>query len=118
MALAARWKTAQKRAVTERLLVEMDGLCRRNGADFAVIMLWENDEAKSYHRAFCEAVGIAFSDCVYDLTPDRKIHAEGHPNAVLNDLWATHSDERVGTKLRLVSDRPRVVEGRRFHRGG
>jgi hypothetical protein len=109
MDLATRWRIAQKRAVTERLLVDMDGLCRRNGVDFAVIMLLGNDEAKSHYKAFCETVGIAFSDCAYDLTHERRIRGEGHPNAVLNDLWATRIDEQVGTKLRSLSDRPRVV---------
>jgi hypothetical protein len=113
MSLATQSREAQKRAVTERLLVEMNGLCCRNGAEFAVIMLFGTDEGTSRYKAFCEAEGIAFYDCVYELTPDRQIRGEGHPNAVLNDLWATRIDKQIGTKLRLLSDCPWVGEGRR-----
>src|SRR5262249_52485027 len=39
MKLTSRPRTAKRQTVTERLLEEMDGLCRRNGAQFAVILL-------------------------------------------------------------------------------
>lgn len=104
--LLAKPRTAQKRGVTERLLIEMDGLCRRNNADFAVIMLLAPEESRSHYRAFCAAQKIAWYDCTYSLTKDRQIPGEGHPNSTLNELWAQRISEQLGAKLRPETYRP------------
>jgi hypothetical protein len=84
----------------------MDGVCRRNGADFAVIMLVASDKVKSHYLAYCQARGIKCYDCVYPLTRDMEIVGDGHPNGALNELWARRIDEQI--RPELVALNPRV----------
>jgi hypothetical protein len=79
-------------------------VCRRNGAEFAVILLLAGDEARSHYLAYCQARGIKCYDCVYALTRDMEIPGDGHPNAALNELWARRIDEQLRPKLLSLSE--------------
>jgi hypothetical protein len=83
------WKReSRKRVVTQRVLIEMDKLSRKFGAEFRpVLLLMDESTQKSYHQFF-QKNGIQFIDCNYAMEPQFRVPGEGHPNEKLNTLWA------------------------------
>ena len=74
--------------VTQRVIIEIDKLSRKFGAEFRpVLLLMDESTQKSYHRFFQEN-GIRFIDCIYPFEPKFRVPGEGHPNEKLNALWA------------------------------
>jgi hypothetical protein len=118
--LTNRPRTAQKQAVTERLIDEMDSLCRRNSADFAVIAL---TYAGNY-LAHCKARGIACYEVAVPFNPDTmSILGDGHLNAALNDASprltprARRLRSQVGrNQCTRCSSRVPSRQGRAWHR--
>lgn len=93
-----RWKTyertKQRRAVTERLLLEMDKLCRSNRSTFVMAFLQGGDlqnggAALPDYRQFCNANGITFVNCVHPFDRTMQVRGEWfHPNGQMNALWS------------------------------
>ncbi len=89
----------QKRAVTKKLLREMNDLCQSVQARLLVVMLgaFKKGEILDYAK-FLRTQRIDFVDCALDLTPDLIVKGEIHPNAVANDFWAQCIDEYLVTR--------------------
>ena len=92
-----KWSTsrnaAQSRPVTEKLVLEMDALCKTHGAKFVLAFLKGRDDLEggpglSHYADYCRSRGIRFVDCVHPFTNDMMVPGEGHPNGRMNDLWA------------------------------
>jgi len=79
----------QQTEATRRLLVEMDQLCKANGAELTVAVLYlDRAEKKEEYLSFLASKGIRALDCVALLTPDNVVINEGHPNGKVHDYWA------------------------------
>jgi hypothetical protein len=83
-----RSRANQSRAVTERLLLEMDRLVKRNGARFSVALLHFTPAAKAHYVKFLEAHGVDFVDCAFPMTPAMQVRGEYHPNGKMNTRFA------------------------------
>jgi hypothetical protein len=98
MKLKTRERVAQKRAVSDELILEMDRLCRTNGAIFVVAYLKSNDDLEggeplSHYRQFSATHGIKFINCVHPCGDDMRVPGEWlHPNGKMNDLWVDDID--------------------------
>jgi hypothetical protein len=101
--LATLSRNAQKRGVTEKLILEMRDLCRSNGAEFAVAILLANGEKKAHYIRFYRTNQIDFVDCARGLAPEFQVPGEGHPNGKLNSLWAASLDLALGPRLISLS---------------
>ena len=90
-------RVGQKQAVTERLLVEMDHLCRSRRVPFAVVFLSGfRPRVKEHYMEFLREQEIQYLDCDFPLTPEFRVPVEGHPNARAHARWA----ECVGEAIR------------------
>jgi hypothetical protein len=104
--LMARHRTAQRAAVTEQLLLEMQRASESRGADFVVVFLFANAENKARYSAFLESHGVSFADCARPLLPEFQVPADGHPNEKLNAVWADCIAEAIGKRLKLRDPGP------------
>src|SRR5262249_40029665 len=76
-----RARAKQGRAVTQRLMLEMNHLSAAHGARFAVVLLHlDTPAAKDDYTAFLGRNGIDVIDCAYPLTPAMLVPRESHPN--------------------------------------
>ncbi|OAD24134.1 exported protein [Candidatus Thiomargarita nelsonii] len=99
MKLKTWGRDSQKRRVTEKLLLEMNSLCQKKGTQFAVILLSCNTETKFHYINFLKNNHINYIDCVYPLTSERQVPVDGHPNRVMNTLWADCIGEALGDTI-------------------
>jgi hypothetical protein len=76
----------QRHAVTGKLVLAMDALCRERGASLLVAVLWAPQTRAFYVRELGRA-GVAVADCALDLTPELSIPGDGHPNAAATARW-------------------------------
>jgi hypothetical protein len=97
--LGAKERVAIKRDVTQRLMLEMDGLCKQNKADFSVILLAMNRQDKEYYTGFLNRKKVTTIDCVRPLTPGMMVPGEDHPNGRLNTIWADCIAKAVGNSI-------------------
>jgi hypothetical protein len=95
-----RSRERQRRAVTERLLLEMNRLVRRNGARFCVALLHFSRAAKVHYMKFLTSHGVDFVDCAYPMTPAMRVKGEYHPNGKMNTRFA----ECLAAKIRADGD--------------
>lgn len=79
---------AQRRRVTQQLLLEMRDLCVRHGVAFEVVFLQAQPAVARRYARFLAANAIAFSDCVVPIPPEMRVPGEGHPNGAVNAQWA------------------------------
>jgi hypothetical protein len=121
MALVASARNAQRRRVTERLLTQMDRLCRSNGTAFAVLLLHASRDSATHYLGYCRGEGIECHDVLSPMTADLRLPGDNHPNAKQNQIWAERIDHLIGRKLRLAQaghrrmppeDAARVASGR------
>ena len=80
-------RRTQKRAVTERILLEMASVSRRFGSEFIVALLDYNRDAIKRWARFLTARRVRYADCGFPYAGMRVI-GEGHPNGELNTRWA------------------------------
>jgi hypothetical protein len=105
-------RAAQGRAVTERLLVEMEARSRRHGSGFAVVLLSVGPDAKAHYPTFLARSGIRVADCARPVTAAYQVPGEGHPNDRLTTIWSRCIERELGDVLRALSDRTaRVTPG-------
>jgi len=102
---AARSRTSQRAAVTERLLLEMKSACKASGTDFAVVFLYMNDENKARYSELLRKHEVAFADCAQPLLPAFQVPADGHPNEKLHAIWANCISEVIRARLERVDAR-------------
>jgi hypothetical protein len=94
-------RKAQRRRVTERLLAEMDGTCRSEGAPFAVLLLQASRETALHYLQYCKTERIDCYNVLSPMTADFRLSGDTHPNAKQNRIWADQIDDLIGAKLRL-----------------
>ncbi len=105
--LRARERTAQRAAVTEQLLLEMQRASEASGADFVVVFLYASADNRARYSELLGKHGVAFADCAQPLLPAFQVPADGHPNEKLNAVWADCIAEAIGRRLeRLERSRP------------
>ena len=97
-------RTLQKRIVTEKLLLEMQNLCKKNNAQFIVAIL-NMGEIKPQYINFFKDHNIRCIDCAYPLTEDFQIPCDGHPNAKMNSLWAHCIGEAISRNISQLGAR-------------
>ena len=89
--VAAEGRGTTGRAVTDRLLVELDRNARSAGSRLVVVTLsqWMLGSARHYKALFAEH-GITFVDCRHPkfFAPEMSVPIYGHPNAAMNTHWA------------------------------
>jgi hypothetical protein len=87
----ARTRTAAARAVTERLLLELDRVVRDAGGRLLVVTLsqWMPGSFGHYGRLLARH-GVASADCRHPefLSPAMQVPGYGHPNATMHAHWA------------------------------
>lgn len=88
-------RVAQKRAVTERVLLEMRDLCARHGIPFAVVFLQGSLPVVRQYARFLHQNGIPFADCVVPIPPALRVPGEGHPNGAVNARWASCVEQKL-----------------------
>ncbi len=98
-----RNRAPQKRNVTEKLLVEMNTLCQHNQAKLFVVLLSMGKNAKSHYKTFLQHNHINFLDCVYPMTPERRLSDDWHPNGTMNSLWANCIGEAMSDVVSKIS---------------
>jgi hypothetical protein len=86
-AFATRHRTAQGRRVTELLLLEMNALAERHGAELYVVMFYSSAAGREHYKAFLAQHAVRFIDCALPITPDMAVPGDGHPNGALNSAW-------------------------------
>lgn len=94
--LESRQRISQRRAVTEQLLVEMSGLCRKKGIRFLVAVLVQEPGSGDY-RDFLQQSRIHYADCLHPKygTLEFTSVRDGHPNELMNEFWAS----RIGLAI-------------------
>jgi hypothetical protein len=85
---AARKRTPQQRAVTERLLLEMQNLAQQHGSRFCVVLLHFSPAAKAHYVEFFEQHGIDYLDCAFPIDNDMHVRGDAHPNGKMNARYA------------------------------
>ena len=88
MDLSTRDRVSRARAVTERLLLEMKAVTEARRARLVVVLLHAGPGVRAHYRSFLREQGVQVVDCVRELTSELTVPGEGHPNGVLNTLWA------------------------------
>jgi hypothetical protein len=89
--LAAMKRTAEKTAVTENLLLELDYVVQQHGATLLVALLSELErDGLVPYRSLLGARGIATAECVHPgvWSPAMQVPVYGHPDARINAFWA------------------------------
>ena len=86
MTARTKGRVSQRRAVTERIILEMDKVSRAHEARFAVVLLHVFNKAA--YIAFLRQSDVAHIDCAYDIKDDMRVPGEGHPNGEMHSLWA------------------------------
>jgi hypothetical protein len=111
--LRARERIAQRAAVTEQLLLEMQRASEAGGADFVVAFLYASAENRARYSGFLDQHGVAFADCAQPLLPAFQVPADGHPNEKLNAIWANCIADAIGPRLEhLERSRPAATPPR------
>ncbi len=86
------------RAVTEKLLTEMNRVVRARGSRFLVAILGAMPELRVHYSRYLMTHGIPFVDCTYRerflIVP-----GEGHPNGAANTKWADCVARVLGVDL-------------------
>ena len=99
MEYSAKDRTASKREVTEKLLLEMNTVSASHGAEFIVVLLSASEQAKNRYMNFLRKNNIQVIDCIFPFTEEFIIHGEGHPNERMNALWAERIAEELDKKI-------------------
>jgi hypothetical protein len=92
---ASERRLAQKRRVTELLLLEMKRVCDTHDAALGIVMLQASPEGRAHYAAFLRQHGIQAVDCVIRLG-GMQVRGEGHPNGEANARWAHCVDDSLG----------------------
>jgi hypothetical protein len=104
MNLRFRSRQIQKRPITEKLMLEMRDLCRERGVEFVVVMLLMGEgNSRNHYQRFCRAQGINLVDATRMLCREWTVAGEGHPNEVLNGLWANDLARALGPRFRSLT---------------
>jgi hypothetical protein len=94
---------AYRRGVTEKLLLEMNDLCRSYATDFVVAVLDMDDATRTHYSTFCRTNHIDFVNCIHPITPEWKVVGDGHPNGAMNTLWADDVNQALGSRFISLS---------------
>lgn len=95
MQLLTHGRAAQGRAVTEKLIVEMESLTRSHGSQLLVALLAASKEAHAHYASFLKSQGIRMVDCAFEETPDMRVKRDGHPNGLMNSRYASCIDTEL-----------------------
>jgi hypothetical protein len=91
-----RGRKAQRQLVTELLLREMKDLAVKHRSEFAVVMLTGTRELQSRYKNFFEESNIAFVNCAFPLTDDKRVKGENrHPNGIMTTIYAQCIDDSI-----------------------
>ncbi len=74
-----RHRFGQGRAVTERLLLELDAVARGAGARLLVALLDAPPRARQHYAEFLDEHGIPVADCADPIPPEDRVEGDGHP---------------------------------------
>jgi len=92
-------RLSTKRAVTEQILLEMDRVAEKSGAELLVVLLRASPKGRKHYLHFLSKHGVAVVDCIREMTKDDLVPGEGHPNARMNTLWAECIAPAVAARL-------------------
>lgn len=79
----------QKRATTEKIILQIDKMSKNKGAKFVVIILLAKNETRNQYKDFFENNGIMYIDCRIPIGQNMRVKGEGHPNGKMNTKWAS-----------------------------
>lgn len=99
MNLQTRGREPQKRAVTEKLILEMRELCEKNHATFVTVMLSAEGDSKAHYTNFLRANNVRLIDCTLPIPPEMRIPGDGHPNAHIHSRWSECIASEVAQRL-------------------
>jgi hypothetical protein len=88
MNIKTRRRCAEQTKVTEKILIEMNELCLKSGADLIVALLACDDCAKKHYTKFLPEHGVTVIDCAYPFIPNMTVSDGQHPNQALHSLYA------------------------------
>jgi len=94
----------QRHAVTGRLVLAMDALCRERGAALLAAVLWA-PQTREFYVGELGRAGVATVDCALELTPELSIPGDGHPNAAATERWRDCLLPAIDGALRARSER-------------
>ena len=85
-------RDSQAEFVTQKLILEMDRLCKERGIKFIFTFLDGTENRKNYLRKFLAENDITFVDCVNSGYQARNssmlLENDFHPNILVNSYWA------------------------------
>lgn len=81
-------RSSQQTAVTQRLLIELNDVCRRVGAEFIVALLSCSEDYRNHYLQLLRNNDIKVADCVRPVTPEMAADDGRHPNGRLNSLYS------------------------------
>jgi len=81
-------RSRQRRAVTEKLIRDMDALTTQYGAELVLVLLQCSPEAKADYMRFAGHSGIRTIDCAFPMTTEMRVPGDLHPNGEMHRLWA------------------------------
>jgi hypothetical protein len=91
MTARTRGRLEQARDVGEKLLLEMDRLCRSHGVPLVVALVGVGPAGRQRYIAFFQTRHIGFVDSVLPSdAPDRRVEGDGHPNGKGHDFFVEH----------------------------
>lgn len=88
----------QKRYITERLILEMNNLCKAKKSKFVVLILGCEENTKLSYADFFLKNKISFIDCVFSgqYNPELAVPGDGHPSGLMNSHWASCIKKTAG----------------------
>jgi hypothetical protein len=100
MRFKTRGRLEQSHQVTEKLILEMQKLVNRYGAQLIVVLLEDTNDARKYfYQTFMKTNGVTCLDCSMHLTPDLIVPGDGHPKGLVHSFWADCISARLKNEL-------------------
>ena len=97
--LRTRGRFEQRRAVTDRLILELQRLTRDHGSRLLVPILESRDEPKAHVKAFTSREGIESVDCTVPNQAQLQVPGYSHPDRRINAHWARCIGDRLRGRL-------------------
>lgn len=103
-ALITRERGWHSEEIFEKLILEMNQLARRNGAQFSVVLLEMAPRGlgRARYLPFFARNNIDYIDCDFPITNGFRI-PDGHPNDKMNDRYAECIAKAIDSKITIFS---------------
>lgn len=107
MSLVSRKRHWFQEEIFEKLVLEMNQLSRKHGAEFTIVLFELADRGLGRARLipFFEENGINYIDCDFPLVEGFIIPGDGHPNDRMTTLYAECIDKGIDQKISGLSAR-------------